>query len=697
MPRPTDRSRRFPARLLGLAITLLVLLLYAARNPLLEVLELKTYDMRLLSLPPNSPDDRIAIAAIDEKSLAALGRWPWSRETMARIIERLDQLGAHVIVSDVLFSEAGPGDDSLRNAIAKNRRTVLGMMFLGDDADVRHITSQQATRTLAAVTPQEIGITRHHGNESMTASGEEPKGLVVNLPAIQSASKYSGHINIQPDSDGGLRWASLVIGYRGHFFPSGDVQAVRAYGGGAPLTLRTSDGGVDGLEIAGRFISTDERGRTLIRYYGPERTFTTFPIADVLAPRFDAKLVKDRIVLIGATAKGIGDIRVTPYAPAFPGVEVRATVMQNLLRGDFIQRPNWMLGLDMALLLVLGAGLSIVLPRLRVVAAAGLIAVLASGYVGAGFYLFQAQHVWLNITYPVFLLALLFMSTTVVQYFLTEAERRHIKSAFQHYVHPKLVEEVIQDIEQLKLGGAKRELSVLFSDIRGFTSMSETLAAEDLVRLLNTYLTRMTNQVFLHDGMLDKYIGDAIMAVYGAPVHRTDHAVLACRTALDMMRELHLIQDEWRREKRPALDIGIGINTGPMIVGNMGSERRLNYSVIGDAVNLGSRIENLNKTYGTHILISEFTYSQVGDAFKAVREIDVTQVRGREAPVRIYELIPDGEYPNLDWLDEFEQARVHFHAGRAAKAKPIFERLARAMNDPVSRYYLGRVQAHKPT
>jgi adenylate cyclase len=208
------------------------------------------------------------------------------------------------------------------------------------------------------------------------------------------------------------------------------------------------------------------------------------------------------------------------------------------------------------------------------------------------------------------------------------------------------------------------------------------------VRLLNTYLTRMTNQVFLHDGMLDKYIGDAIMAVYGAPVHRTDHAILACRTALDMMRELRLIQEEWRREKHPTLDIGIGINTGPMIVGNMGSVRRLNYSVIGDAVNLGSRIEHLNKDYGTHILITEFTYAQVRESFKDVREVDVTQVRGREAPVRVYELIPEGEYPHLDWLGDFETARAHFHAGRVAKAKPIFEQLVKAVNDPVSRYYL---------
>jgi adenylate cyclase len=678
--------------LLGLAITALVMLLYFTGNPLLDVLELKSYDIRLLNLPKNPPKNEVSIAAIDEKSLARLGRWPWSRDTMARVVERLDQLGAHVIVFDVFFSEAeGAADENLRQAILKNGRTVVSMVFLFDKDEVQHVSANQNAAALAAASKHEVAIVRHQGEGKLPAF-VEPDGLIVNLPRIQSAGKYAGHINISPDGDGALRWASLIIPYKGRYFPSGDTQAVRAYGGGAPLALNTNQSGIEGIEVAGRLIATDERGRALIRYYGPEQTFTTFSVADLLSNKFDPALVKNRIVIMGATAKGIGDIRVTPYSPAFPGVEVRATVMQNLLRGDFIQRPDWISGLDVVLLFILGVTLSFILPRLRVAPAAGLIAALLAAYVGAGFYLFEAQRVWLNLTYPAFLLVLLFVSTTLVQYFLTDREKRHIKSAFQHYVPAKVVDEITENIEKLKLGGEKRELSVLFSDIRGFTTISETLPPEDLVRLLNTYLTRMTNQVFKHDGLLDKYIGDAIMAVYGAPIHRPDHAVLACETALDMMRELRGLQEEWRHDKRPAIDIGIGINTGTMIVGNMGSVNRFDYTVIGDAVNLGSRIEHLNKEYGTHILLSEFTYEQVRDRFRAVREVDITRIRGRGASVRIYELIPDGEYKNLDWLDDFEKAREHFHAGRAAKAAPIFERLVKAVKDPVSRYYLERKQ-----
>ena len=697
MPRRASdsRRRRFPVRWIGLGLTAAVMLLYLIGNPLLEVLELKTYDMRLLRLEPAGADARIAIAAIDEQSLAKLGRWPWSRDQVARVVERLDQLGAHVIVFDVLFSETeGGADERLRRAILRSGRSVLSMVFLFDEQETRHIGAEPAARALAAAAKHEIAIVRHQGEQPPPAP-LEPTGLLVNLPRLQDAAKYAGHINIGPDGDGALRWASLVVPYQGRFIPAGDVQAVRAYAGGGALTLRTSAAGIDGLDVAGRFIATDAGGRALIRYYGGEQTFATFSIAELLAPGFDAALVKDRIVLIGATAKGIGDIRVTPYGPAFPGVEVRATIMQNLLHNDFIRHPDWVAGLDLLWLLVLGTSLSLVLPRLRVAPAAALIVVLIGGYIAAGFFLFDSQRLWLNLTYPTLLLVLLFMSTTVVQYFLTERERRQIKSAFQHYVPAKVVDEITQNYEKLKLGGEKRELTVLFSDIRGFTSISEALAPEDLVRLLNVYLTHMTAQVFKHDGLLDKYIGDAIMAVYGAPIHRPDHARLACATALDMMRELRTLRAQWREERRPSMEIGIGINTGPMIVGNMGSASRFDYTVIGDAVNLGSRIEHMNKDYGTRILMSEFTYAQVKDHFPAVREVDVTAVRGRAAPVRIYELIPDDEYSSLGWIDDFNKARELFHAGKPAKAKPIFDKLAKAVNDPVSRYYLSRIQARK--
>jgi adenylate cyclase len=564
------------------------------------------------------------------------------------------------------------------------------MIFVTGEHELKHVSADQNARALAAIEPHQVSIVRQlDGKGEIKIAMPQASGLLINIPRLQTAAKYTGHIVISPDRDGSLRWASLVIPYASRYFPSGDVQAVRAFTGGTSLVLNTMEDGIIGLEVAGRVADTNELGRALIRYYGPEQTFTTFSAADVLGANFDSNLVKDRIVLLGATAKGIGDIRVTPYSPAFPGVEVRATVMQNLLNGDFIRRPGWMQVTDMLLLVVLGAGLSFALPRLRLGAAAGAIVVMIGVYIGIGFYLFEYQRVWLTLSYPVLLMVLLFVSNTLVQYFLTDTERRRIKSAMQYYVPTEVVEEITKNIEALKLGGEKRELTVLFSDIRGFTSMAETLSPEDLVRLLNVYLTRMTDQVFRHQGTLDKYIGDAVMAVYGAPIQRADHAVLACHTALDMMKELRNLQEQWRAQQQPVMDIGIGLNTGQMIVGNIGSENRFNYSVIGDAVNLGSRIESLNKTYGTHILISEYTYAQVKEIFsKQLREVDVTLVKGRGQQVRVYELIPDGQYADLDWLADYRRAYRQLRTGEVVTAMTTFQRLADTFNDPVSRYHV---------
>lgn len=725
MPNASEKraARKIPPSLVGFGVTLAVIFLYLAGNPLLDYLELKTYDMRLLALPARAPANEVLIAAIDEKSLAALGRWPWSRRTLARLTERLDRLGARVIVFDVLFAEpenqalleqirrleaeagypeaASPyaglkralaADAALAESLAATRKAVLSVLFLMSEEDTRHVSAQEAGRAFQSIESHAIGEIRDTGNGRLDFPMPEPRGLLANLPQLQAAARYLGHINGLPDRDGTLRRTPLVLRYQGRFFPAADVQAARAYLGAPRLALHTSAFGIEALAIGERVIATDEAGRALIRYYGPEQTVPTVSVADILRGAVPRATIRDRIVLIGATAKAVGDTRVTPYGPVFPGAEIRATVMLNLLHGDFLHRPDWMGMLDLLVLLALGTALALLLPRLSVRAGAAAVALGFGLYIGLAVYLFRVEQVWLNVVYPSTLLAALFVSSTLVQYFTTEAARRQIKSAFQHYVPVKVVEEIVRDVTKLRLGGEKRELTVLFSDIRGFTSVAETLAPEELVRLLNIYLTQMTAKVFAHDGLLDKYIGDALMAVYGAPIARADHAAAACRTALDMMRALAELREQWRREGRPVLDIGIGINTGPMIVGNMGSEARFDYTVIGDAVNLGSRIEGLNKVYGTHILLSEFTYRQVREVFPNLREVDVAHVRGRGAPVRIYELIPANAYPHLDWLPDYARAYELFRAGRGREARPLFEKLRDALRDPVSRYYAERCE-----
>jgi adenylate cyclase len=678
------------ARVLGLVLTLLIAAFYVAGFGLLDLLELKTYDMRLRALP-GAPADRVTIAAIDEKSLSELGRWPWSRETLARLVERLEQSGARVIAFDVFFpeEESPAADTRLARAIRQHGRVVLSTVFLLDESDTRHLGAETLDRARRALEPQAIGAIRRTG-EVGEFPMPAPRAVLINVPRLQEAALHSGHINVMPDADGTLRRAPLIVRYGEHYFPSADVMAARAFLDDAAPLLNLAPYGVVGLDLGNRFIPTDEFGRMLIRYLGPERTFATVSAADILHGRADAGLLRDRVVLIGPTAKGIGDIRVTPWSPVFPGVEVRASIIQGLIAGGFLQRPEWMAVFDTIVIVVLGFALAWWLPKLSVRTGAAAAAAVLFAWLAAASIAFRAEGLWLTVVHPALLVVALFVSTTLVQYFSTENERRRIKTAFQYYVPAKVVDEIVADVNKLKLGGEKRELTVLFSDIRGFTAIAEQLAPEELVRLLNLYLTRMTEQVFRHDGLLDKYVGDAIMAVYGAPIPRADHAVAACRTALDMMRELLALQAQWRAAGRPVLDIGIGINTGPMVVGNMGSETRFDYTVIGDAVNLGSRIEAMNKIYGTHILLSEFTHRQVREAFPALREIDVARIRGREQPVRLFELIPENRYPSLDWLPEFARAYRLYHTGAVVEALAVFERLAREIGDPVSRYYTGR-------
>ena len=707
-------------RAIGFLITVVMLffygktLFYSSDVDLLEVLELRTYDIRIKAKPKEQQDRVVVIAAIDEKSLKEVGRWPWDRRTIARLIEKLDRLGARTIALDVVFAEPEKmvslnyikaiknnkadlrkllvsGDIDLANTIRRNKKVVLSMLPLNEN-EIKFYTKRDHENVLRSVKKHAIKIIRSHYSTDKKVTSSKVSALSTNLPILENSALYTGHVGIIPDNDGKLRRAPLLANYENYFVPSADLQAIRAYTNTDNLILHISGNSIDGIEIGKRFIHTDEFGRILINYSGPEQTIPTFSATDILNGHIKAKHFRNKIVLIGPTAKGIGDIRVTPYSPVFPGVEIRANIINNLLSGNYIQKPAWVWMADLVLLLVLGIGLTWLLPRLDLRLIIAVTVTLLVTHISLSFYLFNHYNLWFSLVHPVLLIALLAILAMLFKYFVTESDKRRIKSAFKYYVPATIVDEVTNDIDNLKLGGEKRELTVLFSDIRGFTALSEKLSPEVLVALLNDYLTHMTDIVFKHNGMIDKYIGDAIMAVYGAPVFRPDHANLACKTAIDMVVELKALQQQWQDQGLPVMDIGIGINTGPMIVGNMGSNskdlKKFNYTVIGDAVNLASRIEHLNKLYGSRILISEFTYNQVKDDIAYTREIDVTRVRGREAEVKIYEILTEELYGKLDWLDDFEQAYQWYREQNPAEAKKIFQRLAKQYGDPVSQYYL---------
>jgi adenylate cyclase len=650
--------------------------------PLLGQIELKTYDMRLRALP-SAPPAHVTIAAIDEASLARLGRWPWSRTTFAQLAERLDKLGARVIAFDLFFPERESArvDEQFARAIGSTRKVVLATSFVDRSEEVRHLGPASLAAARLAIAPQAIADLRWSGAQSAFPM-REPLGVLVNILELQRSAAYVGHIDIVPDSDGVVRRAPLIRRFDGRYYPAFDVQVARAYLATEVPALEVAPYGIAGLRLGERYVPLDEYGQFLVRHRRPG-SFAEVPIADILDGRADAALLRGRVVLVGNTATGIGDARATPYGHTLPGVEIRASIIESLLQGDALQRPEWMMVVDIASMLLIAGILITLLPRLGVAAGGVLAAAVFAGYLLLAMYLFRNQGLWLNLVYPTLLVVLLFASATLVEYFFAFSEKRYLKRAFAHYVPPAVVDDLVADAGKLQLGGEKRELTVLFSDIRGFTTLSESMAPEHLVKLMNEYFTVMTAKVFAHRGSLDKYIGDAIMAIFGAPVAEPRHAAHACRSALDMLRALRGFQDSLRQRGLPAIDIGVGINTGLVVVGNMGSADRFNYTVVGDPVNLASRIEHLNKEYGTNILVSEYTYLQVKDEFPLAREVDRVRVRGRAQPVRLFELLVE----KIDWLDEYRAAYAVLREGDAVRAAGLFATLHARTGDGVSAFH----------
>ncbi|HSA24443.1 MAG TPA: adenylate/guanylate cyclase domain-containing protein, partial [Myxococcota bacterium] len=555
----------------------------------------------------------------------------------------------------------------------------------------------------------------------------DPDGLYRRLPWIFAYRRTASRLPLARASDPAEVWnASLAMAREGldigrrktegaedvmpQLFPALAPQLLsQHFGQPANLYLDTPDGedfwpgfvsvsfGPPGPPTEEHFAVMLERGGYFrLNFYGPGRTIRHVSAGDLLRGDPQAcAAVKGKLAVFGVTTIGVGDLRPTPFDQLFPGVELHATAIENVLSGDTLLRPLDLPDLELLAMALVGLLLSWFLNRFRLTL--GLVVTLLftlAEILGDYLLLFQNGIYSHNVLLHVQTVTL-FVGIAVFRYATEEREKSKIRQAFQFYLSEDVVNEMLQDTSKLKLGGERRVLSVLFSDIRGFTTISEGLAPEALAELLNGYLTPMTELVFKHRGTLDKYMGDAIMAIFGAPVHFEDHPAAACRAALEMMEELHRLQEGWRAKGLPIIDIGVGVNTGPMSVGNMGSARRFDYTVLGDNVNLGSRLEGLNKNYGSHIIISQFTREIVGDRF-SYRELDLVAVKGKKEPVRIFELLHAGPPVPADaWVKDFEAALGQYRAQRWDEAMAGFQRLVAERGDPTSKIYLGRCEEMK--
>jgi adenylate cyclase len=715
---------------ISLLATLFVLLLYlfTIQSTLMRNLEAKTLDLRFHLREKKNPNTPIVLVLIDDQSIAALGRWPWSRSRFAELVRRLKAAGAKVIALDLLFIE--PEVNPVRDTLQSVRSLLESIQLPQLDVFRQKLLELEETtdpdRQFATALSEAGNVLLPFSfvfasAENLSPSLNPPPDFVSGsayravhhrgsatpyLPLVAVKILYPlaqlgeqavalGHVNVAFDTDGTPRYDYPVVQYQGEYYPSLALQIARLYLGFTPEEMQIHFG--EGIQLGNLFIPTDESMRMLVNYYGPRGTFPSISAVDVLQDRFPDSTFRDKIVLIGAAAIGLGDTFGTPFSTALPGVERHANLTATILQNDFLVQPHSPVLIDLfciALIAFLLGGLSPKLPSFW-----GNIFALSLGglFVGLNVLTFVRAGLWIGLFFPLLAIGLNQIALTAYRLLTEERQKRTIRRAFQYYLHPAVIDQVAQNPQLLTLGGEEKELTVLFSDIRRFSAISERLCPQELVKLLNEYLTTMTQLVLDNSGLLDKYIGDAIMAVYGAPLPMDDHAYHACHTALQMMTALRSLQKRWEEKGFPVIDIGIGINTGRMVVGNMGSAIRFDYTVIGDEVNLGSRLEGVNKEFGTHIIISESTWEQVSERL-VTRELDIIQVKGKTKPTRIFEVLgfPPMTPQQIAMVRLFSEGLQAYRAQQWNQALHCFEQvLQRVPGDRPSQLYIHRCLACK--
>ncbi len=693
----------------------------------IHLLELKTLDQKLIARGTERPQQGadVVIAAIDEQAIARFGLWPWNREVIAAFITHATAHEPLAISFDAVFSDHAQNRDQhqetvLAEAIAEyQERTILGYINFFRKSDMAGIDPNEILRDQQSIRPSGINtlyehVVSTHDGETMSVLQPANHGHIQDLPvsktvgvqaplaALVQEAKHFAFINAPRDRDGVVRRLNLFSQYDNLLFPSLALltSAVATNATIKPIVemLAGTETLVGVASLLGQetgHIPLDRHGRLLLRHYGPpEEIFESISIADIVDEHIPKGFLNNKIILFGFTAAGLNiDLVPTAFSSGTPGVYVHATAIQNILDGHHLDRWFGIALIEALAYLAAAIAMGYLIPRMSALPATmAVICALALFYtIDLGF-LFP-RGIWILSVIPTLQIIITFIALSIYGYMTEGKEKAQIRSAFQLYLNKNVIEEMLRDTSKLKLGGERRVCTVLFSDIRGFTTISEQLSPEQLVQLLNSYLTPMTDIILRYDGTLDKYVGDAIMAIFGAPAIYDNHAERGCLVALDMLDALKDLRSKWTKFNLPHIDIGIGLSTGPMSIGNMGSHVRFAYTAMGDHVNLASRLEGINKVYGTHIVVSSDTYEASKHAIYG-REIDIVRVVGRHEPVKIYEIRGRGT-PNeqeTHAMALFAQALAMYRAMQWNEASTLFAEIRNQHipNDPVSDMFLTR-------
>jgi adenylate cyclase len=674
MSKPSEKKLVRYSDKIALWTTLTIIVLVLALNAfsVLRQVENQTIDFRFNARGPRTPQAPVKIIAIDEKSIREIGQWPWPRAIHAQIVRKLKEDGVKCVFYDVQFSEPETNSEKMLQQLERTLNTSMAGTDKRTDAlrekvlvDVRRFQESHNDDAELGAALKEVGnvyllmqpIVNKQGRtpdpDSLKLTEAELFGgftsdfisfqsLIMNIPVIQDGAKDQGHTRCFNYGDETFRYYPTVINYRGKLIPHLSLQVARGFLDDAN-PVQIYDGKY--AKVGKTKIPILNDGQALINYCGPTQlspdylmgNFPTYSVCDVLYDRIPKDVLRNSIAAVGATADGLDDVRPTSFTRNSPGIVVNACVIENTLSGNVLRLASE--PFKYLFIIFLAFAMWYLVPRLTPVQGTAAFLILFIGYVLVSCLLFTYSGLVIDVTHPVVAMTLCFGALTTYKFRTEVRHGRHMKNMFQSMVTPKVVDAILKMPSGIELGGEEKELTVMFSDIRGFTTYSEKHTAKEVIGVLNEYLTQMTNMVFVTEGTLDKYIGDAIMAFWGAPVVQEDHAYRACSTALGMTEFLHdVLWPKWKSEGKEKLEIGIGLNTGNMVVGFVGSQAIKNYTLIGDAVNLGSRLEGTTKEYHVEIIISEATHEMV-KMDMLCRELDLIQVKGKTKPIRIYELV----------------------------------------------------------
>lgn len=636
-----------------MVLLLLLAGLRVADPPPLEELRVRTFDLYQMIQPREATERPVVIVDIDEKSLKSVGQWPWPRTRVADLIAQLTELGAAVIGFDIVFAEPDRlspnlAADAFRGLDEETRQKLRTLpsndQVLADQIRNSRVVlggSGMPVATPQAEAPPPIGL---------AALGADPKpfllnfpGILRNVPVLEKAAAGRGLFTIRPERDGIVRRTPLAMVAQGAVMPSLSFEMLRVATGSSTVLIKTdAAAGIQSVAIPGFVVPTDRNGQLWVHFARHDPALYVSAV-DVLEKQVAPEKVNGKLVLIGTSAVGLLDAKTTPIDPLLPGVEIHAQMLESVLAKAVLSQPGYAIGAELLAAILIGAIIIWLAPILspKILLAFGTIIVALM--IGTSWYLYTQERLLIDFTYPLLSSLVIYLTLIFTNFMKEQAQRRQIRSAFGQYLSPTLVEQLAQAPEKLVLGGEQRDMTIMFSDVRGFTTISEMYKSDPqgLTSLMNRFLTPLTNAIIDRKGTIDKYMGDAIMAFWNAPLTDATHEINACEAALDMqdrIKELNQIREQESQSSGKAffpLNVGVGINTGLCVVGNMGSDLRFDYSVLGDSVNLASRLEGQSKTYGLPIIAGSKTALAAKDKF-AILEIDFITVKGKKEPEVVY-------------------------------------------------------------